>query len=84
MLGISFDSPAANKRFRDAHGFPFDLLSDESKATSIAFGAADAESRSAKRMSVLIGPDGKVVKTYATVKPAQHPEQVLADLAGLA
>jgi len=32
---------------------------------------------------VLIGPDGKVAKSYATVSPDEHPDQVLADLAAL-
>jgi len=31
-------------------------------------------------VSVLIGPDGKVAAAYATVKPADHPDEVLADL----
>ena len=34
-------------------------------------------------MSVLIGPDGKVIKVYNTVKPAEHPDQVLRDLRNL-
>ena len=80
MLGISFDEPEANKKFRDKFEFPYDLLCDTTKATSIAFGVSDADSRNASRMSVLIGPDGKVAKAYATVKPAEHPDQVLADL----
>ena len=32
------------------------------------------------RMSFLIGTDGKIEKTYAKVKPAEHALQVLADL----
>ncbi len=35
------------------------------------------------RKSVLVGPNGKVVKTYDAVKPADHPDEVLADLAAL-
>ena len=82
-MGISFDTPDANKMFRDKFEFPYDLLCDTSKATSIAYGVADADSRTPSRMSVLIAPDGKVAKAYATVKPADHPDQVLTDLAGL-
>ena len=51
---------------------------------SIAYGAADADSPRSSRVSVLIGPDGKIAKSYAEVKPADHPSQVLADLDGLA
>lgn len=50
---------------------------------SVAFGAAEADAERDSRVSVLIGPDGKVAKSYDTVKPADHPGEVLADLAGL-
>jgi peroxiredoxin len=32
---------------------------------------------------VLISPDGKIAKAYDTVTPAEHPDQVLADLRAL-
>ena len=83
MLGISFDSPVANKKFRDEYEVPCDLLCDTSKETSIAFGVADADSSTAARKSVLIAPDGKVAKSYDTVKPMEHPDQVLSDLKNL-
>jgi len=35
------------------------------------------------RVSVLVAPDGTVAKAYDTVTPAEHPDQVLADLASL-
>ena len=59
-------------------------MCDESKAMSIAYGAAEADSPRSSRVSVLIGPDGKIVKAYASVKPADHPDEVLADLKSLA
>lgn len=46
----------------------------------MAYGACDdPKAGSAKRISYLIGADGKVKKAYASVKPAEHPAQVLAD-----
>lgn len=51
---------------------------------SIAYGAAEADSPRSSRVSVLIGPDGKIAKAYASVKPADHPDEVLADLKSLA
>ncbi len=47
---------------------------------SIAYGAADDDSARPSRVSVLVGPDGKVAASYATVKPADHPDEVLVDL----
>ena len=83
MLGVSFDSTAENKAFKEKFDFPYDLLSDTDRAASIKFGAAEVSSSNASRVSVLIGPDSKVVKVYDKVTPAEHPEQVLADLASL-
>jgi len=44
---------------------------------------ATPEDERTPRRSVLIAPDGRVAASYATVKPADHPDQVLADLDAL-
>jgi len=80
---VSFDSPAANKKFKEKYEFPYDLLSDTNRDASKQFGATTSDTGNASRVSVLIGPDGSVVKTYPKVKPADHPDQVLADLEAL-
>ena len=82
-MGVSFDAPAANKAFKEKFSFPYDLLSDTDHGMSKAYGAATDESRNASRISVLIGPDGTVAKAYGKVNPADHPSEVLADLAKL-
>ncbi len=80
MLGVSFDTPADNGAFRTKFDFPYDLLSDQDKSASVAYGAAEMDSEKPRRVSVLIGTDGKVMASYDTVKPADHPDEVLADL----
>ncbi len=48
---------------------------------SVAYGAAaDKDAVRPKRISVLIGPDGMIIKRYDTVTPVDHPDEVLADL----
>jgi thioredoxin-dependent peroxiredoxin len=83
ILGLSFDPTGDNKAFRDKFDFPYDLLSDVDTSVSASFGAADQGQAKASRVSVLIAPDGTIAKTYATVKPADHPDEVLKDLAAL-
>ncbi len=80
---MSFDPTEANRRFREKQGFPYDLLSDLDKSASIAYGVATADDQRTPRRSVLIAPDGTVAASYATVKPAEHPDRVLADLDSL-
>ncbi len=53
------------------------------KAVSVSYGVDLTDSGRTTRKSVLVGPDGKIIKTYETVKPAEHPDEVLADLADL-
>lgn len=79
ILGVSFDEPAANAEFVKAQGFPFRLLSDDG-TLAVQVGAAESREQSAaRRISYLVGPDGKVVKAYPNVSPAAHAREVLAD-----
>jgi thioredoxin-dependent peroxiredoxin len=81
VLGVSFDAPAANKAFVDAERFPFRLLSDTDRTLAVAVGAADNATQSvARRISYLVGPDGRVRAVYDTVVPATHARNVLDDL----
>ena len=48
-------------------------------ATSV--GAARSSGASyARRISYLVGPDGRVIKAYGSVNPGTHATEVLADL----
>jgi thioredoxin-dependent peroxiredoxin len=81
ILGASFDSVEANAAFAKKFGFEFPLLADTDRKLGIAYGAADDKSAgAAKRISYLIGPDGKIKKAYPKVNAAAHPEEVLKDL----
>jgi peroxiredoxin Q/BCP len=80
VLGISFDDPEANKRFVEAEALPFRLLSDKDRKLSVALGAADSEKAwFARRISYLVGPDGKVRKAYEDVDPSTHADEVVKD-----
>jgi peroxiredoxin len=58
-----------------------DLLSDADRAVALAWGAAaSADQAKAARVSVLVGPDGTVVKSYPSPDPTGHAAEVLADL----
>jgi peroxiredoxin Q/BCP len=81
ILGVSFDSPKENAEFAAKYHFPFRLLSDTTHKLAVEVGAADSPSRLwARRISYLVGPDGKVLKAYNNVNPATHAAQVLSDI----
>ena len=81
IVGVSCDSPAENRAFRDKFDFPFDLLCDEDRSVSMRYGAAEsADQEYPKRISYLIDPEGRIVRVYGNVVPAEHPAEVLAAL----
>jgi thioredoxin-dependent peroxiredoxin len=83
ILGISFDAPEANKAFRQKHDFPFRLLSDYDEQVGVAYETRDPGTEKvsfAKRLSYLIDPQGKIVKSYDVADIPAHPAEVLVDL----
>ena len=81
ILGVSFDTVEENCAFAEKFDFPYKLLCDVERELGLAYGAADAkDSGFAKRISYVIGEDGKILLAYAKVKPDKHLDQILADV----
>ncbi len=81
ILGASFDTVEENKHFAEKFKFDFPLLCDTDRKIGMAYGAADSpQASNAKRISILISPDGKVQKLYPKIDVKAHPDQVLADI----
>ena len=81
VLGISFDSVEDNRAFAEKFHFPFRLLCDVDRSVGMAYGAADtSDADYAKRISYVIGEDGRILHAYPKVDPNAHLDQVLGDL----
>lgn len=81
LLGITFSPPEDLKTWKGETGLTTDLLCDSDRSVAMAYGAAESsDQEKATRLSVLIGPDGKVAKIYAKPDPAAHPAEALNDL----
>jgi peroxiredoxin Q/BCP len=83
VLGVSYDSPEKNRAFADKNSLPFLLLSDSDHELAKAVGAARALLPYAKRVSYLVGPDGRVLVAYPDVDPDTHAAEVIADYRAL-
>jgi peroxiredoxin Q/BCP len=89
VLGVSADSAASHEKFTARFRLPFPLLADEDKAIARAYGAWGEKSflgrkfMGMRRISFLIGPDGRIRKIWRKVRPSQHPAEVLAAEAAL-
>jgi peroxiredoxin Q/BCP len=86
LLGISPDTPKAQKKFQDKFELPFSLLADADKKVADAFGVVQEKNMYGKkvmgvvRTTFVIGPDGKILHIFSKVKPEGHAVEVLAYL----
>ncbi len=75
---MSFDTPEENRAFADKFSFNFPLLCDTDRKLGVAYGAADSPtSGKARRIGVVIGPDGKVREWLPKVDSKTYPQEVL-------
>ena len=83
LLGISPDTPSAQKKFADKEALPFTLLADAEKKVAIAYGVLQEKNMYGKkvmgiaRTTFVISRDGKIQHIFEKVKPEGHADQVL-------
>lgn len=83
ILGVSPDSEASHKKFRDKYQLPFLLLSDLAHTTAEAYGAWGEKKMYGKaymgilRTTFIIDEKGYIIKVFQKVKPDQHAKEVL-------
>ena len=86
VLGISPDTPTAQKKFEEKFDLPFTLLGDADKKVCNLYGVIKEKNMYGKkvmgvvRTTFIIGPDGKIKHIFHKVKPEGHAEEVLAYL----
>ena len=65
VLGVSMDSPFANKAFADQVGAKFPLLSDWGGEVTRRYHLYNDQYKAARRANILIGKDGKILEIAA-------------------
>ncbi len=81
VFGISRQDEKSHKAFASKHKLPFDLLVDADGTIGRLYGVGSMPVVGfSQRQSILIGPDGKVIRFYETVEPETHAGEVLKDL----
>ena len=85
VLGVSVDTAESHKDFCAKEGLNFKLLADPEAKVSTEYGSVmDYKGTTlAARNTFIVNPKGEIAKVYTGVKPADHSEQVLKDLAEL-
>ncbi|HEX4020742.1 MAG TPA: thioredoxin-dependent thiol peroxidase [Acidobacteriaceae bacterium] len=86
VLGISRDTPKAQKKFQEKYSLPYTLLADVDEKVCNQFDVLREKNMYGKkvigieRTTFLIGPDQRLIKIFHKVKPEGHAEEVLAAL----
>jgi peroxiredoxin Q/BCP len=83
VIGISADSSESHAKFASKHKLPFTLLADEGAEVAKKYGAWGEKQflgkkfQGIKRMTFIIGKDGKIGKVFENVNPLGHNREVL-------
>ena len=86
VVGVSKDSIESHCKFADKYKLKFPLLSDPDGKMLEKYGAWGEKNMYGKksmgiiRSTVLIGPDGKIIKHWPKVKVQGHVDDVIAAL----
>jgi thioredoxin-dependent peroxiredoxin len=84
IIGVSRDTVADQRAFKEKFSFPFRLLADTESKVCDAFGTIVERERDGKksmgvaRATFLIGKDGKVEKVWPAVNVDGHGDDVLS------
>ena len=82
LLGISPDTPKAQKKFQEKEKLPFTLLADADKKVAMAFGVLKEKNMYGKKVmgvarTTFIIEDGVIKKIFHNVRAEGHAAQVL-------
>jgi thioredoxin-dependent peroxiredoxin len=83
ILGVSPDTPASHKKFKDKYQLPFTLLADENHQVCELYKVWGPKKSFGKeydgvhRTTYLIDPDGIIREVFQNVSPANHSAEVL-------
>ena len=86
IIGVSPDSVKSHSNFAVKYSLPFTLLADQDHKVCELFGVwglkkfMGREYMGVFRTTFLIDKEGMIIKVYEKVKPADHSQQILADL----
>ena len=75
ILGASNDDTKLQQQFIDKNNLPYPLLCDTEFKLINSLGISNG--KAAKRVTFVVGKDGKILQIYDKVTPKSHPTEVL-------
>jgi peroxiredoxin Q/BCP len=80
VFGVSTQGNDSHKAFTEKYHLPFPLVPDENGALAAKYGVPVVGGK-ARRLTYLIGKDGKIAHVWPEVTPVGHAAQVMAAIA---
>ena len=80
IIGVSFDTPADNKKFAEKNSFNFPLTCATDRPIGTASGANVDPQKGAQRVGVVIDRDGKIKEWHERVDARAWPAEVVKTL----
>jgi len=76
IVGVSVDSPKAQKEFCEQQKLPFNLLADEEGKLAKLFGVFDQKRKLARRVTFVIDPQGVIRAVDEKVNVRTHGHDI--------
>lgn len=83
VIGVSFDPAETHKKFIAQYNLNFTLLADTNGAITKIYDVKMPMMNMDKRVSFLIGTDGKIIHVTEAMNPQTHFDEMQAAIAGL-
>ena len=83
VVGVSFDTATSHQRFIKKRQLNFTLLADPKGKAADAYGVRVPKRALARRVSFLIGNNGKILAVFDNRNPAQHLPKMQAAIEAL-
>ena len=83
VIGVSFDSAETHKKFIAQYNLNFTLLADPDGKIVKAYDVKMPLMNMSKRVSFLIGTDGRIIHVTDAMSPQTHFDEMQAAIAGL-
>ncbi|HIE42678.1 MAG TPA: peroxiredoxin [Nitrospinaceae bacterium] len=81
IFGVSLDNEADNKAFAEKFSFPYPLLCDVNREIALGYQAVEsADAQYAARITYVIGEDGKILDSIASVDTKTHSKDLCSRL----
>jgi len=82
VIGVSVQDETSHREFRDRYALSFDLIADPTRTITAAYRAVAIHGL-AKRVTYVIGPDGRILAAYRRLDPKTHSKEALRVLSGV-